>query len=188
MASIPHEHGSAGSVRPARPDDADRIAALQVRAWRDAYTGLLPPGVVERLDPAQAARTWRHAVTDPPSARHHVLVAVDADGSTLVGFTAIEPATDDDAGRDDGELAVLVVDPEQVNRGHGSRLLSAAVDVMRGDGVVRALTWLPAGDDASRSLLVSSGWGPDGSHRELDPGGGSPAVTQVRLHTDLTPE
>ena len=50
----------------------------------------------------------------------------------------------------------------------------------------RAVTWVPAADDALRGFLTDAGWAPDGAHRTLDLlGDGSTTVKQVRLHTAL---
>lgn len=171
------------SVRPARPQDADAVGSVQARAWRAAYSDVLPPAVLAGLTPEALAEQWREAVTAPPTSRHRVLVAV-ADGG-VVGFAASAPATDPDLDPDsDAELLVLLVDPDAVRAGHGSRLLAATVDLLRSDGVRRAVAWLPGADTATHELLVSSGWAPDTARRELDTG--HDALPQVRLHTDLS--
>jgi len=43
------------SARVAWADDAPAIAAVQVRAWRASYAGLLPDDVLGALDPAELA-------------------------------------------------------------------------------------------------------------------------------------
>jgi GNAT superfamily N-acetyltransferase len=163
------------SVRPARPQDAERIARVQLSTWKTAYASFLP---AEALDvPAeQAAALWLRAVELPPSAQHRVLVAMD--GAELVGFAASEPA--DDA----VELSALLVEPRWGRRGHGSRLVAATVDHWREDGASTARHWAWERDAATRAFLTSAGWELDGSARGLDTG---PRVErQVRLHTDLS--
>lgn len=169
------------SVRPARPDDADALARVQVTTWRAAYAGILPPHALDALTKEAAATAWRAAITAPPSPRHRVLVAIDA--GSVVGYAAMAPATDED--RDpaaDGELLVLYVEPAAGRRGHGSRLLAAVVDTLREGHCQYAHTWLLARDDVTRAFLTAAGWAPDGATRDLDMG---ELVHQVRLHTDL---
>lgn len=181
------DDGTPGSVRPARPQDAHRIAEIQVETWRSAYGGLLPASVLAELDHDAAVEAWSASIDMPPTPRHHVLVAVDSATDAVVGFVGLSPAGDDDADPvTDGEIAILLVDAAHSHRGHGSRLLAASVDVLRADGCTRAVTWLLAQDDALRSLLTSAGWGADGSHRTLDASDGSEPLRQLRLHTDLT--
>jgi GNAT superfamily N-acetyltransferase len=85
-----------GYVRPARPEDAGEIARVQLATWRIAYRRMLPRGVLDQIDEEFLAQRWREAVTQPPSARHRVLVAVEqAEQSYLVGFTGSGPADQD---------------------------------------------------------------------------------------------
>ncbi len=174
------------SVRVAWAADAPAVARLQVRAWRELYADLLPPEVLDRLPVESFTSAWEKSIARPAEARQRVLVALDR--ATVRGFAATAPATDSDAHpAKDAEVTEFVVDPEQRNAGHGSRLLHAAVDTLRSDGFARATYWLGSTVDDLRAFLVDQGWAPDGAHRELDLyGDGSVTVKQVRLHTDLT--
>ena len=80
-------------------------------------------------------------------------------------------------------IGPLVVEPRWGRRGHGSRMLAAAVDHARGDGLARAVVWLPEADTVSRSFFTSAGWAPDGLVRGLDTGAGE--IREVRLHVTL---
>jgi ribosomal protein S18 acetylase RimI-like enzyme len=173
------------SARVAWSEDAAAIAAVQVRAWRASYVDLLPADVLESMDPEQIAETWRVSLGRPADARNRVLVALER--NLVTGFLVTGPATDPDCDPVAvGELTDLTVDPHKRGAGHGSRLLQAGVDTLLADRFTRAVTWLPAGDDATRAFLTSGGWGPDGAHRTLDLlGDGATTVKQVRLHTAL---
>ena len=86
----------------------------------------------------------------------------------------------------DGEIQELTVDPDEHGRGHGSRLLQAAVDTLRSDRFTRAVLWAISTDDSLRGFLTGAGWAADGAHRELDlDGEGTVRVREVRLHTAL---
>jgi GNAT superfamily N-acetyltransferase len=173
------------SVRPAGGDDAAELGRIQVDTWRTAYSDVVPPAVLDGLSAEDAAATWSAAVGAPPSPRHHVLVALEQ--QWRVGFAAIGPATDLEPDEPDAEttaeIAVLLVEPRWGRRGHGSRLLAAAIDHARGDGMTRAITWIPEGDKVSREFLLSAGWAPDGLVRALDTGAGE--LREIRLHTLL---
>ncbi len=176
------------SVRPARPDDAAELGRIQVETWRTAYDDVVPAAVLAGLSAETAAASWQQAISAPPSARHHVLVAMEQDWR--VGFVAIGPADDLEPDDPEAELtasvALLVVEPRWGRRGHGSRLLAAAVEHARADGMTRAIAWLPEGDKVTRDFLVSAGWAPDGLARALDTGAGE--LREVRLHTLLADE
>src|SRR3954469_25556146 len=173
------------SVRVGWADDAMGIAAVQGRAWRAQYAGLLPDDVLEALDPAEFAAAWQASLNSPKDARNRVLVALER--NTVRGFAVTGPASDPDADPIlDGEISELTIDAEQTRNGHGSRLVQACADTLRADRFTTALVWLNADDDVRRAFLTAAGWGPDGAHRELDlHGDGSVKVKQVRLHTDL---
>jgi ribosomal protein S18 acetylase RimI-like enzyme len=173
------------SARVAWAEDAPAIAAVQVRAWRESYAGLLPAEVLENLSADDIAAGWREALGHPTDARNRVIVALERD--LVTGFVVTGPAGDPDCDPvATGELTDLTVDPHKRGAGHGSRLLQAGADTLVADKFTRAVTWLPAEDDALRAFLTDAGWGPDGAHRTLDLlGDGSTTVKQVRLHTAL---
>ncbi|HEX4471655.1 MAG TPA: GNAT family N-acetyltransferase [Nocardioides sp.] len=172
------------SVRVAWADDADAIAAVQARAWAASYAGLVP--AAGDLREADFAQLWRDALQRPGDARHRALVALER--NRVVGFAITTPATDPDCDPGtDGELMELTVDADERGKGHGSRLLQAAVDTMVADRFERAVIWLVADDDALRTFLTDAGWGTDSAHRTLDlDGTGTTQVKQVRLHTALS--
>ncbi len=166
------------SVRPARPEDAERVARVQLSTWRTAYSELLPAAALD-VPEVQAAALWLGAVESPPSREHRLLVAFERD--ELVGFAASGPGEGDAT----AEVLTLLVEPRWGRRGHGSRLLAASVEHWRGWGASRARCWAFEGDPATRTFLLAAGWEPDGAVRSLETGDGA-AQRQLRLHTDLT--
>lgn len=159
------------SVRPAVPGDENAIAAVQLAAWRAVHLEALGDEVLAGLDPGAFASGWRAAIVEPPGAGHRVLVACD--GPRVVGFTAVRPlarAAGEGAGVRAGEVVALEVGPTEQRSGHGSRLLSAAVDTLREQGVDHVETWVLDGDDARAQFLSGAGLGPDGAERALATG------------------
>jgi GNAT superfamily N-acetyltransferase len=154
---------------------------VQARAWTASYADLLPAAP----DEAQLAEAWTTAITDPPSSRHRILVATA--GDRVVGFAALAPSGDADAAaeggeRPDAELLVLVVDPDDLGRGHGSRLLNATADVLAESGVGRLRAWVPEADTDRLRFLAGAGFAADGAARVLDASGdGSTTVREIRL-------
>lgn len=161
------------SVRPARPEDAEHVAHVQLTTWKTAYGGLLPASALE-LPLAQVAAVWLNAIEAPPSPQHRVLVACEQD--SVVGFAASEPA------EDGVELTALLVEPRWGRRGHGSRLLTACADHWRADADL-AVAWAFEADTVLIGFLESAGWALDGASRALDTG--EQVLTQRRLHTAL---
>lgn len=189
------------TVRVASLVDVTDVARIQVATWQAAYSSLLPAQVLAGLTVEQAAVAWRQALVAPPTLAHRVLVAFE--GRRAVGFAAGAPATADDLDLGDGVPATaqveasiaippgatvvvhpLLVEPRWGRRGHGSRLLAAAIDLARDDGATRALAWVLEGDEASRSFFGAAGWAADGVARILDTGPST--VRELRLHADIS--
>ena len=164
------------AVRGARAQDVPEIARIQVETWRTAYKRFLPPSVLDALDVARAEEAWAAAVDAPPP--YHLLVATEAQWT--VGFVAVGPSEEEGAA---AEVAALLVEPRWGRRGHGSRLVAAAVDHLRGDGVTRLVAWVPDGDRASAAFYSSAGWERDGLARTLEADGGT--VREARWHVSL---
>ncbi len=169
------------AVRAARAGDVPEIARIQVDTWRTAYQRFLPESVLAALDVTAAAQAWEDAVASPPSPAHHVLVATE--GAYTVGFVAVGPSDEEDARPGEAAVAALLVEPRWGRRGHGSRLLAAAVDFLREDGVTGLVAWVPDGDRATTRFYESAGWEPDGTARILEADGGS--VRETRWHVAL---
>jgi GNAT superfamily N-acetyltransferase len=173
------------SVRPATVGDAAELGRIQLETWRTAYQDVLPETALAGLTADAAAAQWAAAIAEPPSPRHHVLVALEQ--QWRVGFAALGPADDLESADPEPDataaLVVLLVEPRWGRRGHGSRLLAAATDHARADGMTRVLVWLPEADSVTRDFLASAGWAPDGLVRALDTGAGE--LREIRLHTTL---
>jgi GNAT superfamily N-acetyltransferase len=180
-------------VRPAALAEAGEIARIQLSTWVTAYATVIPAQVLERFGVEDMAARWAAAIGSPPTAAHHVLVSFEQEWTA--GFAVVVPSEPDDlATPGDGPplhdpattvtLGPLLVEPRWGRRGHGSRLLAAAIDLARADGARTAVAWVLHADGATRRFLESAGWAGDGTARELDMGGTS--VREVRLHTDLT--
>jgi GNAT superfamily N-acetyltransferase len=169
-------------VRPATPDDAPAVTAVQREVWTTAWAGFLPTGLTEGFDDDAVSAAWARTAGGPG-------LWVATEGDAVAGFCLAGPATaedvadavgavPDDAGRV-GLIATLLVSPRWGRRGHGGRLLVAAADGLRSAGAARGITWVPERDAASRAFYRRAGWEPDGTVRTLDAGGRP--LREVRL-------
>jgi len=178
--------GTPDTVRAASMADVDRIGEINTDAWRERLGGILPRGVLESLRPSDLALVWAGALINPPTPAHRLLVAI-APGD-VAGYAALGPSGDPDADGTIGELLALEVDPRLQRRGHGSRLMSAAVDLARASGYETLTTWCPLDDEVRRAFLQSAGWAPDTAVRDLalqDPQTPDRTLREARLVTDI---
>ncbi|MHB1008926.1 MAG: GNAT family N-acetyltransferase [Propionibacteriaceae bacterium] len=169
-----------GFVRLALPREAYGIASIQYDLMADPAHPL--HGLYAQTDVDALAEVWHRSILRPPLASYRVLVATEHE--TVVGMVAVGPSEDEDAGAEDGQVIELMVRPPERSRGHGTRLVQAAVDTLRADGFTRATWWLPSTADELRAWLQDMGWAPDGIHASAE--GPAGRVKLVRLHTDIS--
>jgi len=172
------------SARIARASDAPAVGLVQAAVWRSAYGHVLPQDVVARFDGPSFARIWRDSLSTPPSPRYVLLVGCA--GEQVVGFAAVGPSVDPDATETSGEVLALGVHPDARRSGHGSRLLNAAVDTLRGKGFDTLSIWILASDEATRAFLTTAGLSPDSAYRDRVIDADGKVAREVRLTADLS--
>jgi ribosomal protein S18 acetylase RimI-like enzyme len=180
---VPTGPVAAASTRIARPHDAPAVGLVQAAVWRLAYGQVLTQEVVDRFDPSSFAQAWRDSLNTPPSPRHVLLVGCA--GEQVVGFAAVGPSLDPDADDASGEVLALCVHPGARRNGHGSRLLNAAVDTLRGKGFHSVSAWLLADAEDTRAFLRTAGLSPDGAYRDRVIDVDANLAREVRLTADI---
>jgi len=130
------------NVRPAGPDEADTLLAIQREAAVDAFAHIYPP---ERYPfPDDAVReVWAEALSDPGV---EVYVA-EVDGV---------PAGAVSLGK--GFLSTLYVLPAHQGSGVGSALHDLALERLREQGFDEARLWTLEGNDSGRRFYERRGW------------------------------
>lgn len=108
-------------VRRAIPDDADAIADISVRAWREAYRHILPADRLLALDTGARAARWRERVSATPPEDVWV---VETD--CVIGFAAGCPKWDEPF-LDEWFITAVYVDPDRQGKGAGRLLLREAI-------------------------------------------------------------
>ena len=157
-------------LRPAGPTDGPAIAAVQRRAWRVRYRGLIADAFLDGLDFSYLGGYWTGRATVSPSPRHRLLVA--GPPGEVHGVVDTGPARDDDArvAADGtvltGEVRSLYVDPSVFGRGLGSALLHAAEGALATAGFTAgAVLWVVEGNAGARAFYERWGWAPDGARK-----------------------
>lgn len=145
------------AVRLARQEDAEAIGKIQIDSWVGAIGERLGRHRHEAFDRDGIVQGWINSITSPPTPGHVVFVAT-CDGA-VVGFAAVAPPH---------QIIALEVDPERRRRGHGSRLLAAAVDHLKANGATEMKLWSLSSDTVRTHFLQSAGFGDSGMVRELD--------------------
>ena len=81
--------------RSARPSDADAIALLHTRSWRESYRGSFSDAFLDDELPDERIRVWRARLGEPAP---NQLVRLAYDGASLVGFVCTYAAHDPEWG------------------------------------------------------------------------------------------
>jgi len=144
-------------IRPAVDGDSERIAEINVFAWRTAYRGIVPDGFLYgNLRVVERVANIRKAIS---SGGERFFVA-EVDGM-VVGFTRFGPSRDESyPGM--GELYALYVDPGFQRRGYGRRLIEHFLDHdLAASG--RSLLWVFRDNHESRRFYEAMGFSVDGA-------------------------
>ena len=146
-------------IRRAVPEDAEALAHLHVDVWDDAYTGLVPQGILDdrRATVDERVERWRENLggTTP------TWVAEDRSG--LVGFATSGPARDNDMD-DLLELWALYVRASAYGTGVGYALFETAV------GDRACYLWVLAGNERAIRFYERQGFRLDGTEDVHDEG------------------
>jgi GNAT superfamily N-acetyltransferase len=185
MSTAPREEPApAVELREARRGDELAVADVHVRAWQEAYRGLIPDEYLDALDPRDRATRYTFEADDP--AAPTTVIAVDGAGDgeeQILGFTTICPSRDADA-PGLGEVVALYVDPERYRGGVGRVLMAEARRRLREAGFTEALLWVLDGNDRATSFYEREGWTPDGARRVEHPYGVVSNVSRFRRSLD----
>lgn len=168
-----------GSLRLARPGDADQIADIHVSSWRVTYRGMLPDHYLEAMNRRRLAARWRRRV----GARSGERVLVAERGEVIAGFATLSPTIREPGFA--GEVSMLYVRPELEGSGVGSQLLGTALDQLAAVPLFWAVIWVVEANTRAIEFYRRHGLRLDGGRR-VDRLGGR-GVSVVRCAKPLNP-
>lgn len=142
-------------IRPAQLADAEAIARVHVDAWRWAYDGLMPPGLLAGLDPAARTKQWQRKLCSDDSVS--VFVAENPEG--ICGFVSCGPCRE---GAECGEVYAIYLLRQEQGTGLGRALWQEATDTLRSRGHTTVRVWVLDTNRLGRRFYESAGLAPDG--------------------------
>jgi ribosomal protein S18 acetylase RimI-like enzyme len=128
-------------IRPATAADLETVAAIHVRAWREAYAGLIPEPAATGLSCAERTAMWRPRFQGAAGGRG-IWLGLDAAGAPA-GFLACG------ARRPDGpdaaaEIHALYVLARARGQGLGRALMAEAARFLAAEGFASLGLWVLA--------------------------------------------
>jgi ribosomal protein S18 acetylase RimI-like enzyme len=189
------------SLREARRGDELAVAAVHVRAWQEAYRGLIPAEFLDALDPRDRAARYTFESTDPAAPTTVLAVEAGGEGTSgdpsltncgevrsgspevpserIAGFVTFGPSRDEDA-QGVGEVYALYVDPDRYQGGVGRLLMAESRRRLRQSGFTAAILWVLQGNTRATRFYEREGWSPDGATRVEQPYGIRSTVDRFR--------
>jgi serine-type D-Ala-D-Ala carboxypeptidase len=163
-------------IRAAIAGDAGPMAEVFVRAWRDAYRGVVPDAVLASLD-HEETRGWLAGLI---ARRAEGETDVADQGGRVIGFVRYGAQPDGQAA---GYVFGLYVDPRASGQGVGQALLRHAERGLAERGCSAVALHVFEANDRARRLYAKSGYVPDGSSR-IEP---QYQASEIRLIKVLPP-
>jgi len=151
-------------VRTAGPDDAGRIAEINVDSWRAAYTGIVPRSILDEMEVEPRRLTWLGLIAD---LGQRSLFVAELDGH-VEGYVLAGPARDHDLPDLAGEIYAIYVDPPAQRHGVGRALLDAGTAELREAGFEPLVLWVLSANEPGRGFYEACGWQADGTVRAID--------------------
>ncbi|HXI81667.1 MAG TPA: GNAT family N-acetyltransferase [Verrucomicrobiae bacterium] len=171
------EASGRATVRAAGPDDAGRIAEINVRSWQAAYRGIVPRAVLEGMEIDPSRETWLRRMA---GLGQRSLFVVELDGR-VEGYVLAGPARDHDLPDLAGEVYAIYVDPPAQGHGLGRALLEAATLDLQTAGFEPLILWVLSANTPGRRFYEACGWQTDGTVRAIDFDGTSVDETRYRV-------
>ena len=153
------------TIRYADVGDAEAIAAVHTASLQASYRPLLPRRLAHLvLDPPRAAPRipgWRRCLKRPRIST----TVVACDDLAVVGFSTLRSAPSARAGRANGELWALFVQPSHWRRGIGRLLCERSLADARAQGFAGVELWELESNARARRFYDSMGFRPAGETR-----------------------
>ena len=160
------------ALRCATPDDAARMAAVHIDAWRSAYRGLVPDSFLAALDHERRPARFREFLETGAGGTY----IIEHDGEA-VGHLTIGPCRDDDLDeRTIGEIWGIYLAPSHWRRGIGSEVCRQAERMLQTRGFEPIVLWVFEGNVSARRFYETLGYQPDGGTKIIEVGTQLPAV------------
>jgi ribosomal protein S18 acetylase RimI-like enzyme len=163
-ASAPNSSGVL--ILPAGPADAEDLARVHVRSWRESYRDLLPDAYLARMSEADFTRRFRRALT-LPGPNDVTLIAAARHG--LIGYVQGGPSRARREG--EGEIQTLYVLRQAQGLGLGKRLLSGAARALAAQGARSLLIAVLRDNTRARAFYEHLGGEAEPATLERGPGG-----------------
>ena len=145
-------------LRTGGPDDADKLAAVFIAAWRHAYPGIVPAEALDHLEEEEITKWLSALVVSPLTST----VVAELGDDQIVGFCRFGPDPEDASA---GHIFSLYVSPSTSRHGIGGRLLAHALGQLAQCHLDHVTLWVFEENEVARRFYSAFGFVPDGQRR-----------------------
>lgn len=138
-------------VRPALFEDADKIASIQIAAWRERLSEWAPDWFIARFKQDEQAVKYGDRIKNPD----YAVYVAEADGQ-IIGFAGTK-LNDAPPTEYTHQIGALYVDPSYEGRGAGTALMRAVIDQSREKGIESLVVWTFRDNETARRLYAKHG-------------------------------
>ncbi len=137
-------------TRRAEPRDTAGIANVHDRAWRQAYSGIIPHKSLDTMVRRRDETWWGRAI------RNSTRIIVIEDAEQIVGYATLGPNRVS-ALQAEGEVYELYLLPEYQGVGLGRKLFLAARQELVDIGLRGCVVWVLEDNEAAMQFYVNAG-------------------------------
>lgn len=134
------------TIRPARSEDAEGIAAVHSASWRATYPGIVPQSYLDAMYPEKTLDRWREAATGKHLGAH--LLIAEEDGK-IIGFETYGPTREPSFGYR-GELYAAYFLPGAMGKGLGTEMMKIVVRDLAAQGLNDMIVWVMEANERGR--------------------------------------
>ncbi len=154
------------AIRTASVADAERIAAVHIASWREAYADVVPQEYLDSLDHAARTEQWRETFT---YLDRGTSVWVAEEEREVLGFASLGPSRDEDADRTTMEIYTIYLEPSAWGRGVARELMRTVLAALPPGAAVTL--WVLAANERAQVFYRRNGFTADGVERMEEIGG-----------------
>lgn len=123
-------------IRLATISDIDQVAPMHMNAWRDAYRGIFPNSVLEKLKPNDFSEKWYSWLKDPLRVNWIVQSKDNFPGFISFGNTEKEDIFTN------WEIFAIYIDPNYWGQGIGKSLMTSCMDFLKDNEISQVRLWI----------------------------------------------
>jgi len=123
-------------IRLATISDINQVATMHMNAWREAYRGVFPNYVLDKLKPNDFSEKWYSWLKDPLRVNWIVQSKGKFSGFISFGNTENENIVTN------WEIFAIYIDPNYWRQGIGKNLMTSCMDFLKDNEISQVRLWV----------------------------------------------